>query len=270
MLRHCSCWEHLAAAETCTAQLLQAGHGLERALSLGTRQSPPVGALPNNLEARGKKECICFDLSALIICKHLLIGCVRLRSLSSSGLISPVRYISSTIKIPITHPCQHRLNLTLILSASLPSEAVKLSAPHLTRARPPSFLLSPEGGKYLGVTGWMATGKSADFNPSTDLSHERREEFPPAAAGMFPVSLRFTSPCSRFPSFSRTSACWHSANFSLGVPQLLTHVTSKHLQRQQGAGSSEGTVIKGVMSGLFKGDVPKGQLKGQIFSKPVV
>lgn len=201
-----------------------AGNGLEKALSLGTSQSPAVGALPNNLKASCKKECICFDLLALIICKHLLIGCVRLRSLSSSGLISPVRYISSTIKIPITHPCQRRLNLTLFLSAPLPSEAVKLSAPHLTRARLPSFLLSPGGGKYLGVTGWMATGKSTDLDPSTDVSHERREEFPPAAARMFPGPLRLTSSCGHFPGFPRTSACWHSANFSLGVLQLLTHM----------------------------------------------
>lgn len=156
VLRHRRHWECSAAAETCPAQLLGASRRLERALSLGTRQPLLSGALPNNLEAWSKKECICFDLSAFIICKHLLIGCVRPRSLSSSSLISPVRYISSTIKIPITHPCQHRLNLTLFLSAPLPSEAVKLSAPHLTRARPPSFPLSPEGGKYLGVTGWMA------------------------------------------------------------------------------------------------------------------
>lgn len=40
VLRHRGRWKHPAAAETCTARLGQAGHGLERALSAGTRQAP--------------------------------------------------------------------------------------------------------------------------------------------------------------------------------------------------------------------------------------
>lgn len=51
-------------------------------------------------------------------------------------------------------------------------------------------------------------------------------------------------------------------------PAADTHVTSKYLPRQQGAGTLCGRVLKEVMSGLFKGDVPKAWLKRQIFSKP--
>lgn len=56
VLRHRRHRERLAAAETCAAWLLRAGHGLERALSSGTRQPLPSGALPNNLEAQSKRS----------------------------------------------------------------------------------------------------------------------------------------------------------------------------------------------------------------------
>lgn len=51
-------------------------------------------------------------------------------------------------------------------------------------------------------------------------------------------------------------------------PAADIHVTSKYLPRQQGAGTLGRRVIKEVMSGLFKGDMPKAWLKGQIFCKP--
>lgn len=39
----------------------------------------------------------------------------------------------------------------------------------------------------MSLAGW-SRGKSTDLDPSIDLSHERREAFPPPAAVMFPAA----------------------------------------------------------------------------------
>lgn len=58
----------------------------------------------------------------------------------------------------------------------------------------------------------MATGKSAELDPCTDLSHERREEFP-RQQELLPVP----EPHWFLPWLPKHF--WHSANFSLGVPR---------------------------------------------------
>lgn len=100
------------------------------------------------------KSCL---TSGVIFCKHLLIGFANLRPLWSFLLISLVQCISSSIKI-IVFPPWHTNTLSWPhLLTPLSTEAIKLSASPVTRARRTALILCLPCGDICGCpTDWLS------------------------------------------------------------------------------------------------------------------
>lgn len=93
------------------------------------------------------KSCL---TSGVIFCKHLLIGFANLRPLWSFPLISLVQCISSSIKIIVFLPWHTNTLSWPHLLTPLSTEAIKLSASPVTRARRTALVLCLPCGEICG------------------------------------------------------------------------------------------------------------------------